>query len=419
MRYKRAIGAEVMSRADKTGNPTGFRLFNLQGSARGGGIMDKQFSILNFSEINRQAAKVAALSKHVKEISLHIPDIPLNDTQNKYPHYTFVVTLNLTTSEMNAMLNQCPSEIDFDEMLDDINLDNFKTLSDELNKMESAYDKAIPADIDKVLKIAQAFRYSWTTNQTGMKQNIERFYNPNSQPTNAIFWDMIILTRDSDYPADLRTDAEGKMRVWPDAPAPAAEEPGKEEKPTTDKETDYVFRREGAFWSITFAGQASKPIPNVEGLKYIHFLIQRPRKNFSCLSLYQIVNGAPADGNGDAMSERLYSDHARQEVLTPEARKEYQIKLAMLQNADDTGNPESNKIRQEEIEEIERALAEKSFPDNSSNAQNAIRKNLKKAYKKILTDSAMQNAVEHFHDNIKTDGKMGLTYTGDLTWQTE
>ncbi|MBP7232186.1 MAG: hypothetical protein KBA28_09665 [Syntrophaceae bacterium] len=380
--------------------------------------MDVRFSILNFSEINRQAAKVAALSKHVKEISLHIPDIPLNDTQNKYPCYTFVVTLNLNTSEMNAMLSQCPSEIDFDGMLDDINLDNFKALSDELNKMESAYDKAIPADIDKVLEIAQAFRYSWTTNRAGMKQNIERFYNPNSQPTNPLFWDMIILARDSGYPADLRTDAEGKMRVWPDEPAPAAVEPSKEEKPTTDKESDYVFRREGAFWQITFDGRQSKSLPDVKGMKYIHFLLKHPRKNFSCLSLNLSVDGAPADCRGDAISEGLYADHGRQPILTPQAWKEYEIELAMLENADDAGDPQSDMIRKERIAWLKKQLNTKNFKDEYSDMQSLVGQNLKTAYKKILTDPAMKEAVEHFRDKIKTDGNMGLIYKGDFIWRT-
>ncbi len=176
----------------------------------------------------------------------------------------------------------------------------------------------------------------------------------------------------------------------------------------------YSFRCEEAFWRVTFAGQESKPIPHVEGLKYIHFLIQHPQKSFSCLSLYQIVNGAPVEGNGDAMSEGLYSDHTRQEVLTPEARKKYQIRLVMLENADDTGNPESDRIRREEIEEIRHALGERSFPDDLKKKQILVDLNINKAYEKILTDPAMKNAIKHFHDNIKTDGKMGLTYTGDL-----
>ncbi len=189
--------------------------------------------------------------------------------------------------------------------------------------------------------------------------------------------------------------------------------------PTEKAPAPYSFRRDGAFWKITFAGQESKSIPDVAGMEYIHFLIQHPEESFSCLSLYQIVNGTPAEGKGDAINEGLFSDHKRQEVLTPDVRKELEIRLAMLENADDAGNPENDLIQREEIEKIKRTLAERKFPDNSSNAQNAIRKNLNNAYKKILTDPKMQETVEHFRDHIKTDGKMGRVYSGRINWQTE
>lgn len=105
----------------------------------------------------------------------------------------------------------------------------------------------------------------------------------------------------------------------------------KDELPKPEKESpapppklaaEYSFRKESSsLWRIIFDGQESKPIVDAEGLKYIHFLIQHPRKSFSCLYLYQLIKGAPAEGYGDAMIEGLYSDHKRQDVLTPEARK--------------------------------------------------------------------------------------------------
>jgi hypothetical protein len=202
---------------------------------------------------------------------------------------------------------------------------------------------------------------------------------------------------------------------------PKAEEESPAPAPPPKLAAEYSFRKESTtHWKIIFDGQESKLIVNAEGLKYIHYLIQHPRESFSCLSLYQIIKGTPAEGYGDAMSEGLYSDHRRQAVLTPATRRNLEIELVKLQNADDAGDPEADMIRREEIEAIERTLrGEKSFPDDLKKKQSLVTANINKAYEKILTDYGMQKAVEHFRDNIKSDGNMGLMYTGDIVWQTE
>lgn len=203
--------------------------------------MDELFSILNFNEIERQAAKVAALSRSVTEITLHTPDIPLNDSANTYPHYIFVVTLSLTDAEMDPMISQCPSETDFENMLEDDSLNTMEASSGKLNQMEAGYNNAIPSDIDAVLEIAQGFRKSWTTGDAGMRQNIDRFYKPNCRPTVPIFWDMIVLTSDGGYPQDLRTDPEGMIRVFPDEPAPAKESaPNPQDEPATKEQAPAI-----------------------------------------------------------------------------------------------------------------------------------------------------------------------------------
>ncbi len=134
--------------------------------------MDELFSIININEIKRQAVKIASVSDKIKSIVLYLSDIPIADNKNTYPHYVFVITLAVKEKDLK-----------------------------------------ISADIKKLHDVAESFRDSWTKNYSAANQNIARFYKPGIHAK--YFWDMIILTSDSELPANMRTDTDGKMQCYP------------------------------------------------------------------------------------------------------------------------------------------------------------------------------------------------------------
>ena len=384
--------------------------------------MDELFSILNFNEIERQAAKVAALSRSVTEITLHTPDIPLNDSANTYPHYIFVVTLSLTDAEMDPMISQCPSETDFENMLEDDSLNTMEALSGKLNQMEAGYNNAIPSDIDAVLEIAQGFRKSWTTGDAGMRQNIDRFYKPNCRPTVPIFWDMIVLTSDGGYPQDLRTDPEGMIRVFPDEPAPAKESaPNPQDEPATKEKAENYLQRNGKHWAIKFQDEYNAHIDHVDGLLYIAHILEKQGKDISDQILCQLAKGVPLKETIDTneMTERNLSKGFRsQSIGTDKERKICQTKYYELECKLETASLED----QEEIkEQMERLLPylntkKRNFVDpNNKKAQSNMTRRIDLAYDKLKEEN-MPELAKYLKDTIKT-GYYGRRYVGPVTWK--
>jgi hypothetical protein len=182
--------------------------------------MDELFSILNLSEIKRQAAKIAAVSDKIKSIILYLTDIPIADNKNTYPHYVFVITLNINEKDLNAMFASYLTDEEIDTLV-------AKTPFFELPAKFTEIMENInppPPDIGKMLEIAEEFRDSWTSaNPSSACQNITRFYKPGIQVNYA--WDMIILASDSKLPANMRADSDGMIQCYPSGEdqAPAAE----------------------------------------------------------------------------------------------------------------------------------------------------------------------------------------------------
>jgi len=388
--------------------------------------MDELFSILNFNEIKRQAAKVAALSRSVTEITLHTPDIPLNDSANTYPHYIFVVTLSLTDAKMDSMISKCPSETDFENMLKDDSLNTMEALTGKLNKMEAGYNNAIPSDIDAVLEIAQGFRKSWTTGYAGMKQNIDRFYKPDRRPTVPIFWDMIVLTSDGGYPKDLRTDPEGMIRVFPDEPTLAIESTP---APQKEPQADNYFKQSGEFWTIRFQGKESTPIKAVKGLLYISCLLERPGKSVSCVELDRVANKNTSKtiSQTEASNEGLHTGHKLERVNSFEAGQQLTKEQLRLENElraiddmDAEDRTPEDELRRKEIEEklneFYSLTREKYFTDEKSKKQILVIRNLQTAYAIIDKDRNMVKCVEYLSTHIAPDGAGGYMYNGDIKW---
>jgi len=382
--------------------------------------VDEPYSILNFNEIKRQAAKVAALSRSVTEITLHIPDIPLNDSANTYPHYTFAVKLSLTSAKLDSMISKCPSETDFDNMLKDDSLNTMKALNSKLNQMEADFNNAVPSDIDAVLEIAQGFRKSWTTGNAGMRQNIDRFYKPAHRPTLPIFWDMIVLTSDGAYPQDLRTDPEGMIRVFPDEPTPTIESTP---TPQSQPQEEYYFKQNVNHWKIRFKNEFAPHIDHVDGLLYIAHILGKQGKDISDQILYQLAKGVSSKETIDEneMTElNLIKGFRAQPIATDKGRKICQAKYSELEGKLETAGLEEQEDIKEQMEKLVPYLKTKkrNFADsNDKKAQSNVKKRIDLAYDKLEQEN-MKELAKHLKDTIKT-GYYGRRYVGPVTWEIE
>jgi len=190
--------------------------------------MDELFSILNIDEIKRQSEKIASISDNITNITLYLTDIPIADKESIYPHYVFVITLNINENDLNAMFASYLTDEEIDTLV-------AKTPFFELPAKFTEIMENInppPPDIEKMLKIAEEFRDSWTSaNPSSACQNIARFYKPGIHAN--YFWDMIILASDSELPANMRTDADGKIQCYPakENQAPATEAAAPKQSP--------------------------------------------------------------------------------------------------------------------------------------------------------------------------------------------
>jgi tetratricopeptide (TPR) repeat protein len=121
-----------------------------------------------------------------------------------------------------------------------------------------------------------------------------------------------------------RADGDGHP-AW--APLPAA--------PAAKGATSWsVFRREGEYWSIAFAGQAFR-LKDVKGLHYLAHLLRNPGREFHVLDLAAAGHGVPAGGPRMRPAREDDLHHARPSdigpILDEQAKKAYRARLRELE----------------------------------------------------------------------------------------
>lgn len=188
----------------------------------------------------------------------------------------------------------------------------------------------------------------------------------------------------------------------------------------SQKEKKNFFHHDGQYWKVGYEGE-KKTVPALHGMKYIAYLIEKPRTSIPCRELYQARSGKVPDNitsEGTAIGEGLNIGSRKQGVSDYGARQNYEKEYYELQN--DLDNAESEMERQEiekEMKTIISCLKERAFPDKDTvRCQSNIQRRLKKAYEAI-SKAGLKEMEKHLRAHIKTDGTYSLTYTGSAAWE--
>ena len=98
-----------------------------------------------------------------------------------------------------------------------------------------------------------------------------------------------------------------------------------DEQPTSD---EYVFRRSGDYWEITYQGD-SFPMHHLVGLAYIHCLLERPHTDVSVTELEAAIQGVPPESASKMYHETYATDSDEGAVFNDN----YNYPLTTIRNA--------------------------------------------------------------------------------------
>jgi hypothetical protein len=167
-----------------------------------------------------------------------------------------------------------------------------------------------------------------------------------------------------------------------------------------------VFRREGDYWTIAFAGHVAR-LKDTKGLQYIAHLLRHPGQEFHVSQLIAAIgdagadlapgaSGGPIDWDArasDAIHERGLGDAGP--VLDPKAKAEYKRRIddlrSELEEAERSNDPGRAQRAREEIEAISEQLAgalglggrDRHAASDAERARLAVTKRIKAALAKI------------------------------------
>jgi hypothetical protein len=186
--------------------------------------------------------------------------------------------------------------------------------------------------------------------------------------------------------------------------------------------SDFVFRKEGEFWNISFEAKSIN-LKDSKGLQYISFLLRHPGKEVHVFDLILEIEGSPIDSTDTLyakMSEGQLEDYDLQrsglgdagEILDFKAKKEYQNKLDDL--SEDLAEAEQNNDiglisrLKEEIKWIENKLSEayglggrsRKAADSHERARQAILAAIRRSMRRIEKENPA--LWRHLHNTIHT-----------------
>ncbi len=204
--------------------------------------------------------------------------------------------------------------------------------------------------------------------------------------------------------------------------------------PATGTE-DNVFRREGEYWTIRYAGQEVH-LRDAKGLQYIAYLLREPRRQFHVLDLVAAIEKHVPDATTEhtkASSEQLAEQHLRRTrpdsagpALDAQARDQYRRRLQELpeeiEDAKDMGNwPEADRLETERdflIQElttgIGRGERDRPAADPVERARQAISASVKRSLNNIKrTHPALW---QHLHNAINSGIVFSYTPDTSIRW---
>jgi tetratricopeptide (TPR) repeat protein len=179
-----------------------------------------------------------------------------------------------------------------------------------------------------------------------------------------------------------------------------------------------VFRREGDYWTVAYAGQTAH-LRDMKGLHYLACLLRRPGREVHVLELVREAEGLPAEPtrglSSDAMLEaglrRSRLDEADR-LFDPQAKAAYRRRLRDLEEdleeARSWGDPERAARAQEEMDALTEELLreaglggrDRALPSPAERARVSVTKAIRKAIR--TTARQCPTLGDHLAASVRT-----------------
>jgi len=182
----------------------------------------------------------------------------------------------------------------------------------------------------------------------------------------------------------------------------------------------YMFRNRGSKWEVRFGGKETEaPLNNLEGMKYIHFLIAHRGEEFTAWDLQGKAENpnVPTPTSIYEMEFKEFTQLAKKQSrntiygksfmkLLFKIVKIYEDKIA---DATEDGNLDLIEELQGRKSKVEQAMRKKEYMDKQvEKARKAIRKNIKDAINHIR--KYLPALAEHLDDHLKPGSALQQCY---------
>ncbi|SDJ36015.1 ATP-binding protein [Nonomuraea jiangxiensis] len=177
------------------------------------------------------------------------------------------------------------------------------------------------------------------------------------------------------------------------------------------------FRRDGAVWSLAFAGRLVH-MPDAKGLRDLHILLSRPGGDVSAVSLL-----APEGGEVVVAARRMGGD----DVLDEEAKSRYRRRLARLDEeidraaelGDDRRAAEFDRERAALLEELRAAAGlggrTRRLGDEAERARKTVTARIRDVLRKL--DSTHPELAAHLRATVSTGATCRYQPDTPITWR--
>jgi eukaryotic-like serine/threonine-protein kinase len=186
---------------------------------------------------------------------------------------------------------------------------------------------------------------------------------------------------------------------------------------------DAVFRREGEFWTIAYAGQMFR-LRDVRGLRYIALLLSSPGREVHVLELVNAATGRAADARARLASDDVVTSWSSDfdPLLDDQARRDYGRRLEELEEeleqARDWGDTDRAARLGDELDLLTQELAravglrgrERTFSSPAERARISVTKAIRTAIR--LIDKHCPELAAHLDASIQTGRSCSYTTPG-------
>jgi tetratricopeptide (TPR) repeat protein len=226
---------------------------------------------------------------------------------------------------------------------------------------------------------------------------------------------LVARGEEADLPsaAKLLARAEGICRQLA-----ASIDPGRRPAVAEPSTPGAVFRREGDYWTLAYAGQTAH-LRDMKGLHYLACLLRRPGREVHVLELVREAEGVPAEPARGLSSDAMLQTGLRRSRLDeadrlfdPQAKAAYRRRLRdleeELEEARSWGDPERAARAQEEMDALtEELLREaglggrnRALPSPAERARVSVTKAIRKAVR--TTASQCPALGDHLAASVRT-----------------